>query len=90
MPTDARYESLVTLSPEKLLALRDYGTAFDVEFVGNKVYVITDHKIKNVRDVLVYQEGVLKLLENIGVDIIRKRDDVKDNLSVHTPSVFTF
>lgn len=89
VPANARYESLVTLSPEKLLALRNYGKAFDVEFTDNKIYLITDSKIRSVKEVMLYQEAVFELLKNIGVDITRKRNDVASRLSVYIPNVLT-
>lgn len=90
IPRDDRYKSLVTLTPEKLLALREYGKQFDVEFVDNKIYVITNDKIRNLQDILGYQKSVLELVNNIGVDVLRKRTDIDDTLQVQTPKVLTF
>lgn len=90
VPKGDDYKSLVTLTPEKLLALRDYGTKFDVEFVDNKIYLISRNKIKNVQDVLAYQKSALSVLANIGVDIQRRRQDTDGKLTVKTPTVFTF
>jgi hypothetical protein len=89
VPKHDKSHSLVTLSPEKLLALRNYGTQFDVEFSGNKIYLISNDKIRNINDVLVYQESILKVLENIGTDVARTRSDNTNYLVVQTPVVFS-
>lgn len=87
VPKGDAYKSLVTLTPEKLLALRNYGTKFDIEFINNKIYVITHDKIKSAKDILLYQEEALKLIENIGTDVIRTRDDVNNRLTVKIPKM---
>ena len=88
VPADARYKSLVTLTPEKLLALRDYGQNFDVEFVDNKIYVITRRSARNVQDVLTYQSEVIELLKNIGVNLRRTRTDIDGTLHLAQPHTF--
>lgn len=85
VPRDDKSKSLVTLTPEKLLALRDYGDRFDVEFTGNKIYLITNAKIKNLNDILIYQQSVLDLINSVGVDVTRKRKDAINTLDVITP-----
>ena len=90
VPKGDNYKSLVTLTPNKLLALRDYGTKFDVEFVDNKIYLISRNKIKNVQDVLAYQTSAFAVLQNIGVDVTRTRQDIDGKLVTRTPTVFTF
>ena len=90
VPNNDQYKSLITLSPEKLLALRDFGVPFDVEFVDNKIYVICDSKIKSAKDIMVYQQRVLELVAHIGVDVIRRRTDIDGSLTTRTPVVLTF
>lgn len=85
VPEKDNFKSLVTLSPEKLLALRDYGKGFDIEFVDNKVLIISNRRIRNIKDVLMYQETILDIVENIGVDVVRHRKDVSDHLKVSKP-----
>lgn len=90
--TNEGSEGLITLTPNTLIALRDYGSNFDVEFVENTVYLITRNKIKNIKDVLIYQRSVLDLLNTLGADLVRSRSDAKysGKLSVKTPSILTF
>lgn len=90
VPADDAFKSLVTLTPEKLLALRDYGSTFDVEFIDNRIYLITNDKIKNAKDILVYRASALAVLEHIGMDLVRTRRDINNSLTVTTPTVLTF
>jgi hypothetical protein len=87
VPGSDRFKSLVTLTPEKLLALRDYGTKFDIEFCANKIYLISENKIKSPQDILQYQESIFDVLDTIGIDVIRKRPDIENTLIVKTPPV---
>ena len=86
IPNETLIDSLVTLTPDKLIALRDYGKNFDVEFIGNKINVITDQKIKNVQDILAFQASIIVLLDNIGAELIRNYKFDDNRLSVKHPS----
>lgn len=90
VPKGDNFHSLITLTPEKLIALRDYGAGFDIEFVDNKIYLISEDKIKTLKDVLQYQESIFNILETIGEDVVRKRSDVSNVLIVQTPRTFVF
>jgi hypothetical protein len=85
VPSGDDYRSLVTLTPEKLLALRDYGKDFDVEFVNNKIYVISRSNIRNVTDVLTYQTEAFELLGAIGTNLVRTRTDIDSTIKVKQP-----
>ena len=90
IPQAAEFESLITLSPEKLLAIRDFGNNFDIEFVGKSIYIISSNKIKNVKNILLYQDTALELISSLGVNLVRKRSDIDDTISVTNPDVMTF
>jgi hypothetical protein len=89
VPKDSKADSLITLTPEKLLALREYGTKFDVEFINNSVYLISNAKIKNVKDIMAYQKDILKVIDNIGIDLKRQRKGTEDQLVIKTPVILT-
>ena len=86
VPQDSKYNGLITLTPEKLWAIRQYGKKFDVEFTGSSAYIISSSKIRSIKDVLVYQKAVLDLVKDIGVDVERKRSDATESLAVKEPS----
>jgi hypothetical protein len=73
------------------MALRDFGTGFDVEFVGNKIFIITRDTIRNIKDALLYQDDVLGMLDNIGIDLRKVHNDaLGEDLQVIRPHVLTF
>jgi hypothetical protein len=91
VPPDDRYRSLLTLTPQKIMALRGFGTGFDVEFVGNKIFIITRDTIRNIKDALLYQDDVLGMLDNIGIDLRKVHNDaLGEDLQVIRPHVLTF
>jgi hypothetical protein len=59
----------MTISPEKLLAIRDHGYNFDIEFVGSSIYIISNNKIRNLKSILMYQDSVLDTVYALGVNL---------------------
>jgi hypothetical protein len=80
-------ENLITLTPDKLIALRDYGKNFDVEFVGNSIYLITGKTISNTEDLLRYGNNMIKLLGSIGQNLVRNQNTPSKVLTISRPTV---
>lgn len=89
-PEGSNWRGLVTLTPDKLLALREYGTKFDIEFVGSSIYVISSNRLRSIKDVLIYQQEALDLISNIGVDLALDRDAPQRELVITTPGRLPF
>lgn len=66
VPAGTMSNGLITLTPDRLLALREYGKAFDIEFVGQSIYVITRNSIRSSRDIMMYQAGIVELVLELG------------------------
>ena len=90
IPEAAESESLITLSPENLLAIRDYGHNFDIEFIGKSIYIISNNKMSNLKSILIYQDSALEVIRSLGVNLVRNRPDTDDLISVVNPDVMTF
>lgn len=90
VPAGSDYEGLITLSPDKLLALRDYGARFDIEFVGNSIYVISRNRIRSIQDVLIYQQEALELINNIGMDLALNQPVPQRELVINQPKRVPF
>ena len=90
IPEAAESESLITLSPENLLAIRDYGHNFDIEFIGKSIYIISNNKMRNLKSILIYQDSALEVIRSLGVNLVRNRPDTDDLISVVNPDVMTF
>jgi hypothetical protein len=83
---DKPYENLVTLTPDKLLALRNYGSDFDIEFVDNKIYIMSDYRLKSPEHILEYQASIFELLAGIGAELTRSYEFSGARLTVGKPS----
>ena len=90
IPEAAESESLITLSLENLLAIRDYGHNFDIEFIGKSIYIISNNKMRNLKSILIYQDSALEVIRSLGVNLVRNRPDTDDLISVINPDVMTF
>jgi hypothetical protein len=77
VPENSSFHGLVTLTPNVLLVLRDLAKPFDVEFIGNSILIITDNKLGKIKDIMLYQERVVQLIELLGDNLVR-RSDVKE------------
>jgi len=89
MEPGAQIPSLVSLAPDRLLAIRDFGTKFDIELVGNYIYIISDAKMKSIEDLKFYQENVLNLLADIKSQLPRKIGDSTTGLDVKPPGLLS-
>ncbi len=90
VPEDSGYESLITLSPDKLISLRNHGTRFDIEFIDDVIYIITSNKIKNLKDVMLYQKSLLDVVSELGLNLQRMYQGEAKELNLITPTVITF
>lgn len=86
---DAQIPSLVSLAPDRLLAIRDFGKKFDIEFVDEYIYIISDAKIKGADDMSYYQQNVLNLLADIKAQLKRKDTVSTPGLDIRLPGVIS-
>lgn len=88
VPPNSTFNGLMTLTPDALLILRDLAKPFDVEFVGNSIYIISDDRLKSVEDILIYQRNIIDLVSELSSNIVRTRDiQEKPMLVSKTPSL---
>lgn len=90
VPSGHERQGLITLSPDKLLALRDYGAHFDIEFVENKIYLISRSKIRRPEDILMYESSVINLVSSLGQNISRKRVIAEKRLQIDEPLIIAY
>lgn len=74
VPPESAFNGLITLTPDTLLTLRNLAKPFDIEFIGNSIYIISDDRLKSVKDVLIYQNDVIDLVSEISSNIVRTKD----------------
>lgn len=83
VPPNSSFNGLITLTPDVLIILRDFAKPFDIEFIGSSIYIITDDKLKKIDDIMVYQDSLIKLVEALSDNLVRRPDVSEEPMKIN-------